>query len=104
MKKIILTGTILALTSIANNASAQSEVRTGTIETINLDGTGTLRDSQTGELRKYITRDGEFHFENAYKTRDGEFHYVIGSEVSYLAQQAQGIDQQKLDSILGLIR
>jgi len=104
MKKLILFGAFLMLSAISNKGFAQTEVRSGTIETINLDGTGTLKDSQTGELRVYSTRDGEFHRQNGYKTRDGEFHFIVGSEVSYLAVQGQGIDQQKLDSILNLIR
>ncbi len=103
MKKLI--GILFfTLSFISINVTAQTEVKTGTIETINPDGTGTLRDSQTGELRVFITRDGEFHRENGYKTRDGEFHFIVGSEVSYLAEQGQGIDRQKLDSILNLIR
>jgi flagellar hook protein FlgE len=85
MKKIITTIMLLALPILTFKASAQGDViRTGTIETINENGSGTLRDSNTGEIVFYFTRNGEFH-------RDANGKLVIniniGDEVSYLAIQ-----------------
>jgi flagellar hook protein FlgE len=111
MKKVIVI-LLFALPFLSLKATAQTEmVRTGTIETVNPDGeTGLLKDSETGEISEYITRDGEFHFGASayYISRNGEFHrdasgkmvLAVGFEVSYMARSIT--DSKK--SILSIIR
>jgi flagellar basal body rod protein FlgG len=80
MKKII--GILLfALPFASLNAQTTTDVvteSTGVIESINGNGTGTLRDTQTGQLKTFLTRDGEFHWNG-----HGAFVLIVGTPVTY---------------------
>jgi flagellar hook protein FlgE len=87
MKKII--GILFfALTFNAMKVNAQGSNGTttesfGIIESINDNGTGTVRDVQTGELKSFLTRDGEFH-----RDGNGAFVLIVGTPVTYIEVSA----------------
>jgi flagellar hook protein FlgE len=90
MKKIVLS-ILIALPLMTFSISAENDViKTGTILSINEDGTGFLKDNASGEIVYYVTRNGEFHRDANGNLRGPYLN--IGQEVSYnsIQDEAKG--------------
>ena len=73
MRKVI-TVLLIALSFATTGVSAENEViNKGTVITINADGTGTLRDVSTGEIKLFISARTQ--------------RIAVGTEVSYVTIQ-----------------
>ena len=80
MKKIIalllFVLPFMSLKTTAQNIDGAPTGNAGIIESIDAGGNGTLTDGQTGELKSFFTRDGEFHLSPAT--------IIIGSSVIFV--------------------